>query len=373
MSFGFSRRNFLAGSAALAVPVSAAPAPKFSYRTLGKTGLKVTTVGFGCMITSDGSVIERAADMGITYFDTARGYSQGNNEKMVGAALGAKRKNLVLSSKSHTRTAEGALKDLDTSLKELGTDHLDIWYLHAVGKPEEITDELLEAQQQAKKAGKIRFTGVSCHSGHKEVVAAALDKWKTEVLLLSYNFTMDNAVMAPLIESAAKAGVGVVGMKVMAGRLRAGKDDKTIETLKREGAHLAALKWVINNPNVGTTIPSITDMEQLEENFRAMRETLEPKDKQVLAARLEQIGPLYCRSCGTCRGVCPKGLPVSDVLRYLTYAEGYGQFSLARESFATLSPEHAAVRCADCSQCAIDCPNGVRVPERLIRAQELFA
>jgi uncharacterized protein len=373
MSFNFSRRGFLAGSAALAVPAAGAPAPKLAFRTLGKTGLKVTTVGYGCMITSDGSVIERAADMGITYFDTARGYSQGNNEKMVGAALGAKRKNIVLSSKSHTRTADGALKDLDTSLRELGTDHLDIWYLHAVGKPDEITDELLAAQLKAKQDGKIRFTGVSCHSGHKEVVTAALEKWKTEVLLLSYNFTMDNAVMAPLIESAAKAGVGVVGMKVMAGRLREGKDDKTIATLKRDGARIAALKWVINNKNVGTTIPSITDMEQLEENFRAMRETFETKDKEVLAAHLEQIGPLYCRSCGTCRDVCPKGLPVSDVLRYLTYAEGYGEFSLARDSFNTLSPEHAAVRCSDCTECAIQCPNGVRVPERLIRAQELFA
>src|SRR5579871_5941244 len=94
-----SRRNFLA--AGLVLPavasasrstqspqVAAAPstaAPAFQYRTLGKTGLKVTTLGFGCMITSDGSVIQRAADLGITYFDTARGYQNGNNERMVGA------------------------------------------------------------------------------------------------------------------------------------------------------------------------------------------------------------------------------------------------------------------------------------------------
>src|SRR5215831_16639305 len=99
-----SRRRFLATGLALPAAASAsrteeqaapqkAPArplssgPAFQYRTLGKTGLKVTTVGFGCMITSDGSVVERAADVGITYFDTARGYQGGNNERMVGAAL----------------------------------------------------------------------------------------------------------------------------------------------------------------------------------------------------------------------------------------------------------------------------------------------
>jgi len=77
---------------------------KLEYRTLGRTGLKVTTVGMGCMITSDPSVIERAADMGINYFDTARGYSQGNNERMVAAALGARRKQVVISTKSHAPT-----------------------------------------------------------------------------------------------------------------------------------------------------------------------------------------------------------------------------------------------------------------------------
>ena len=132
---------------------TAPSAPAFRYKTLGKTGLKVTTVGFGCMITSDGSVVERAADIGITYFDTARGYQGGNNERMVGAALKRKRKDIVLSTKTHAGTKEEALRDLDTSLKELGTDFVDIWYLHAKSAPAEVTDDLIEAQQIAKKAG----------------------------------------------------------------------------------------------------------------------------------------------------------------------------------------------------------------------------
>jgi aryl-alcohol dehydrogenase-like predicted oxidoreductase len=94
-----------------------------------RTDLKITSVSFGCMITSDASVIERAADIGLTHFDTARGYSQGNNERMVGAAIKAKRKAIVLSGKSGAKSKEELAKDLNTSLKEIGTDRLDIWYL----------------------------------------------------------------------------------------------------------------------------------------------------------------------------------------------------------------------------------------------------
>ncbi len=106
---------------------------------LGRTGLKVTTVGFGCMITSDGSVIERAADAGINYFDTARGYSHGNNERMVGAALGAKRKQVVLSTKTHAPDKAGMQQHLEQSLRELNTDYIDIWYLHGRSSGAEIT------------------------------------------------------------------------------------------------------------------------------------------------------------------------------------------------------------------------------------------
>jgi hypothetical protein len=339
---------------------------------LGKTGLKVTSVGFGCMITSDQSVVEKAADIGITYFDTARGYQGGNNERMVGAALKSKRKNIVLSSKTGARTKQEALDHLNTSLKELGTDYLDIWYLHGKGRADQLTDDLLEAQQIAKKDGKIRFAGLSTHGGQAEVIPAAISK-KLDVVLTAYNFTMDPGFLS-LLESAAKDGVGVVAMKVMAGGFRRVKQgDKLYDTLKREGAMLAALKWVLKNPSVSTTVPSMTDMDQLDENLKAMSVSFTDKDEKLLAAQLEYIRPLYCRMCGECSGTCPKGLPVSDIVRYLSYADGYGQFALGRESFLSLPTEVRDVRCSLCPTCAVQCPNGVRVAERLSRAQEVFA
>ncbi len=387
MNSGSSRRNFLAG---LALPVAAsaartdapepqapvrpsAAAPRFTYRTLGRTGLKVTSVGFGCMITSDASVVERAADLGITYFDSARGYQGGNNERMVGAALKKKRQDVVLSSKTHAGTGAEALADLDTSLKELATDYLDIWYLHAKTSPAEVTEDLLEAQQKAKKAGKIRFAGVSTHSGQPQLLPFLAKNANVDVILTAYNFTMEPNMYA-LIEEASKAGKGIVAMKVMAGGFRRLRpDDPNAKKLKQEGAMLAALKWVLHNPLVNTTIPSMTDMDQLDENLKAMASGFSPAEEKLLAGHRESIRPLYCNMCGQCDGTCRQGLPVQDMLRFVTYADGYGQFGLARERFSELSPAHASTRCADCQGCTVQCPHGVQVAQRLTRAQELFA
>ena len=385
-----SRREFL--SAGLMLPIAgassglgffspsgnSAPGPadspaKLNYKTLGRTGLKVTTVGFGCMITSDPSVIERAADIGINYFDTARGYQHGNNERMVGAALGARRKQIVLATKSGAQSKEALLSDLDASLRELNTDYIDIWHLHGKGSPADIRDDMIEAQQLAKKQGKIRFAGVSTHAGQQQLLPWLAQKGVFDVVLTAYNFSMD-ASMEQAIAAAAKAGMGVVAMKVMAGGYRRVKpDDPLYKKLQQPGALLAALKWVIDKPSVATTIPSMTDMDQLDENLKAMAHPFSGSDEKLLAAHLERIRPLYCRMCGRCDGACQKGLPVSDMLRWLTYADGYGQFALGREKFLQLPPELAAVRCGDCAECTVKCPHGVQVTNRMARAQALFA
>jgi uncharacterized protein len=262
---------------------------------------------------------------------------------------------------------------LDTSLTELGTDHVDIWYLHGKTTPAAITDDLIEAQQIAKKAGKIRFAGVSTHGGQQEVLPFVAKHPLIDVILTTYNFTME-PFMKDVIEQASKAGKGVVAMKVMAGGFRRLQpSDPNYKRLKSDGGMLAALKWVIDNPNVHTTIPSMTDMDQLEENIKAMAHPFDANDRKILAQQMQHIGPLYCRMCGECDGTCRKGLPVEDMLRFLTYADGYGQFPLGRERFLELPKEHTDVKCAACPGCTVQCPYGVKVAARLIRAQELFA
>jgi hypothetical protein len=404
-----TRRDFLAAGLALpaaglrtssdsslrlAVAQAGPESTRLDYRMLGKTGLKVASLAFGCMTTSDPSVIERAADFGINHFDTARGYQGGNNERMVGAALKKMRSKVIISSKSPAKTKQEALADLDTSLRELGTDYLDIWYLHMKNEPEQVTEDLLEAQRLAKQKGKIRFAGVSTHFNMDRMLAHLAKLGQTDVVLTTYNFAMRSVDarantnpdapktdMTTAIRAARKAGLGIVVMKVLAGgvarvqrgdRLYGANPQALSRRLSREGVPVAAIKWALKNQSVDTAIVCMTSHDQFEENVRAMAEPYTEKDEKLLTAQLVAIGPEYCRMCGACGGVCERGVPVPDVLRFLTYAEGYGQFALGREKFLQLGPEVAAVRCADCDHCTVRCPYGVQIAARLRRAQELF-
>ena len=405
-----SRRDFLAAGLALpaaglhtssdsSLPLAVGQAKpestRLAYRMLGKTGLKVTSLAFGCMTTSDSSVIERAADLGINHFDTARVYQNGNNERMVGAALKKVRPKVIISSKSAGKTKQEALAELDASLRELGTDYLDIWYLPMKNEPEQVTEDLLEAQRLAKQNGKIRFAGVSTHFNMDRMLAHLANLGQTDVVLTTYNFAMRSVDagantnpdapktdMTAAIRAARKAGLGIVVMKTLAGgvarvqrgdRLYGANPQALSTRLGQEGVPVAAIKWALKNESVDTAIVCMTSHDQFEENVRAMVEPYTEKDEKLLTAQLVDIGPKYCRMCGACGGVCERGVPVPDVLRFLTYAEGYGQFALGREEFLKLGPEVVAVRCADCAHCRVQCPYGVQVTARLRRAQELFA
>jgi predicted aldo/keto reductase-like oxidoreductase len=336
------------------------------------------------MLVSDPTVVNRAIDLGVNFFDTARDYQKGNNGRRVGAVLEGRRNMVILVSKTTAKTREQALVDLDTNLKEVGTDYLDIWRLHSKNKPEEVTDELLEAQRIAKQAGKIRFAGVSLHPVSKDFIPTLVKRGQTDVILTAYNFAMPLEMeMQESIRAARQAGVGIIAMKVMAGgvsRLRTigGKigniDTKaTSDRPRNAGGMMAASRWAPRNQRVDTAIVGMLDADQLAENFAAASQPFTEDDRKKLTARLEEIRPLYCRMCGSCDGECRRGLSVPDMLRIRTYADGCGNFPLARQRFQELPPEAAGVRCGDCSHCTVRCPNGVRVRERLTLAQEILA
>jgi uncharacterized protein len=380
MSIHSTRRTFLAGglglAAARSVEIKALPrnsTASLTYRTLGKTGLKVTSVGFGCMITSDVSVIKRAADLGINHFDTARVYMGGNNESLVGEALKEHRKGVQIATKVLRRDPREAAEDLDISLRELRTDYVDIWYLHDIRKPEDLAPELIEVQQEAVRAGKVRFTGFSLHMNHREVIPAALATGKFDVMLTTYNFALGTEI-DDLILQARKAGLGIVGMKAMAGSFRfpGATDDRFQAKVKGPGVPVAALKWTLRNSHMDCVIPSIKDMEELDEDVQAMSVPYAPADEKILSAQLDAVRPLYCHGCGTCSATCCLGLPVPDLVRFAMYSEGYGEYRLGREQFLSLPPESRDPRCLSCPTCTIQCPNGVNVAERVRRAQELY-
>jgi predicted aldo/keto reductase-like oxidoreductase len=345
--------------------------PRVVYRTLGKTGLEVSGVGYGIGFVPVPEVVSRALDMGINYFDTARVY--GDSEKIFsGIIKGRDRSKIVIATKSSSRKKADILNDLDTSLKTLGTDYVDIWHLHGRDTPESIPDEALEAMQECKKSGKARFLGISCHDPNG-IVDYLIETKTFDVIQTTYSFPIGGYYRDRAIKKAHEAGIGVIAMKVVVALtgLHLTSVDNPPAT-KGEGP-LAGIKWVLKNPAIGTTVPFMKTIPELEMNFRAMSEPYTPVDEKMLYVMNEKIRPSYCRMCYQCSGKCPQGLPITDMLRFLAYNDYCGNYHQARVSFMELPREIRKVRCTDCSECAIQCPNGVHVQDRLIRAQELLA
>ena len=348
-------------------------------RMLGNTGLKVCPLGLGGRGTSEAGVLQSAVDQGVNFIDTGRSYT--NNERFIGSTLKDVRKDVIIASKTHGATKKEALADLDTTLRELQTDYLDIWHLHGKVRPEEVTDELLETLQDAKKSGKVRFVGISTHLNMSVMIADMLKRGNLDVMMVAYNFTL-NPEVAESIRTARRAGMGIIAMKVLAGGFTRianseprfeGSVEAITNTLRQNGAMTAAIRWALSNESVDTSALIMADFAQVEENIQALAQPYSAEDERLLGKQLAYLAPRYCRMCGTCGGVCDKGVQVSDMLRFLTYAEGYRDFPLARQSYLEL-PEHARqIQCSDCQSCTINCPNGVEIRSHLIRTQELLA
>jgi predicted aldo/keto reductase-like oxidoreductase len=188
--------------------------------------------------------------------------------------------------------------------------------------------------------------------------------------------------MAGAIRAARQAGLGIVAMKVMAGgtsrvqrgdRVYGADPQELRQRLSTPGVPAAAIRWALRNESVDTAIVCMTSHEELDEDVEAMAAPFGPEDERLLTAQLALIGPTYCRMCGACGGACEKGVRVPDVLRILTYADGYRQFPLARERFLELPPPARPAACAGCTTCSFRCAHGVAVRDGLTRAQDLLA
>jgi uncharacterized protein len=337
VEFDSSRRKFL--QAGLALPAAGLVASHYSdafgqapagvvYRKLGNTGLKVSAVGCGIGVVPDPAVLNHAVDLGVNYFDTARMY--GKSEDIAGEAFKGKRNR---------------------------------------NTPDAITDEAVEACETLKKQGKTRFIGVSSHDIYA-VVDRIVSIGKFDVVQTTYSYPINSHLRTASIKKLYDSGIGVVAMKVIIAV--AGIIPPKELRLKGEGP-LAAVKWVLMNPMISTTVPYAKNIAELEMNFRAMKEPYSIEDEKVLYARSEEIRSRYCRMCYECKGKCPNGVPVTDELRYLAYNDFGANFGQAQENFRLLPEQIRRIRCNDCSSCAVQCPNGVDVQSRLIRAQTLLA
>jgi len=342
---------------------------KFVYRTLGRTGLKLPVINMGVMNSDNPNLIRAALDSGIVLLDTAHGYMGGRNEETIGSVIkGRPRDSFMIGSKvslpqdrSTGRYLEGAttdefLKKLDISLKRLGVDHVEILYHHGVSNKESVVYEpVLKAMEKAKKEGKIRFAGISTHMNEPEVVHATVDSKFYDVILVAYNFQQKHYTeVRSAIARAAQAGIGIVGMKAIRGGFR--------QTPSVQSAS-AALKWVLQDPNVHTIVPGFTAFEEMETDLAVLENPNLTEDEKKTLQKDASLTSLYCQGCGQCLKQCRDQLPVPDLMRAYMYTYAYRNLALAQDLL--LSLELPSRACEDCSQCSVKCSVGFNVPAKI--------
>jgi hypothetical protein len=353
---------------------AAAPASKSGitpvYRTLGRTGLKVTGVGFGAMLTPDYEPMEAAFDLGVNYVDTARRYMNGRNEEIVGKALKGRRDKVYVATKTSptSQSKKDIFKDVETSLSKLKIDYIDVLQLHNLTSGDRaFIPETREVLLELRNQGKVRFFGVTTHTNQADVLKVITndpDKF-FDVALVAYNFKSEPAVK-DAIARAAKAGIGIVAMKTQAGGYKT-------DTLGPISPHQAALKWVFQDTNVACAIPGMKDMSMLKEATAVMGMKLTWRDGQILERYAEAISPYYCHLCAQCEPTCPQNVAISTINRSIMYAEGYENYELARSTYDELQQNESAFACSNCTECVAHCVNGLNIADKMQKARTLFA
>ncbi len=218
----------------------------------------------------------------------------------------------------------------------------------------------MNALVKAKKQGKARFIGVSTHFSEPDVIRAAVDAGVYDVVLTAYNFAQNNREeVKKAIKYAASKGVGIVGMKTQGGR-----------RLQEQGGieinHEAALKWVLEDENVCTTIPGVTTFDQLDQNFRVMNNlALSGTERSEIQLASSLKGKIYCQNCRSCIPTCPDKVEIPNLMRTFMYAKAYGNYIQAEMTAAELPRKKSLNVCRSCSSCTASCPNGINIGSRV--------
>jgi aryl-alcohol dehydrogenase-like predicted oxidoreductase len=339
-------------------------APALEYRTLGKTGLKVTAVSMGVMNCSDPAVLLRACDLGINFYDTADCYMRGRNEEMVGKVFEGKRQKVFIQTKVHAHDEKKMRASVERSLRRLRTDYIDVLVWHDHSSPEEVSDpKLFEFMSKMKKEGKVRFTGFSAHSHMASLLREAAKSNFHDVALVSYNFTRSKD-LKEAVAIAGQSGIGIVAMKTQAGGYKK-------EKMGGLSPHQAALKYILMDQNVSCAVPGVTTIEQIEECAAVMGTSFSKVDLDALKQYQSFLQGRICTMCGGCIGECPYGVSHGNLLRLVMYHEGYENDSLLRESLETIIRQDIQ-RCSECPSCSVVCRRGLDMKAQIRLAEQIL-
>lgn len=320
--------------------------------TLGRTGIKTNKNGFGVLpiqrVSDEYAVmlLRKAYDAGITFFDTARAYS--DSEKKLGMALADVRKDIFIASKTMSRTVEGFWKDLEMSLEYLQTDYLDLYQLHTPDFCPTPDDEsgLYDALLKAREQGKIRFIGMT---NHKITVATeAVQSGLYDTLQYQFNY-LSSQKDIDVVNMCKENNIGFIAMKGLSGGLLSNSS--------------AAYAWMDQFDNV-LPIWGIQKESELDEfiSYIDNPPTLDPKINAIIENDRKELAEDFCRGCGYCMP-CPVDIQIN-------FCSRMSQFLRRSPSANWLTEDWQAKmqkieNCIDCGQCASKCPYNLDPPKLL--------
>jgi len=329
------------------------------YRQLGKTGLWVSAIGFGGIpiqrVDNKEAVqlVNRALNLGINFFDTARGYT--DSEAKLGLVLRERQQEAIIATKSMARTREEMARDIEKSLQTLGAEYIDLYQVHNVQHPSVLEQVLnpggaIDALLDAKKSGVIKHIGITSHI--KDLFKEALKTGVFETIQLPFN-PLESDGIPEILDLAAAHGAGVIIMKPLAG-----------------GAikHAAlALQYILEYP-VSTVIPGMDSLQQLEENaiVGSRSENLTEEERDALNREIKELGTTFCRRCGYCQP-CPQGIDIPLVFLLDGYYTRYGLTAWAKERYRAMKVQPEA--CTECGECEDKCPYNLPINQMLIEAR----
>ena len=332
------------------------------YTVLGKTGLKISRVGFGGIPIQRVSreeakpLIAQLVQAGVNYIDTARGYTV--SEEYLGYALEGFRDQFVLATKSMARTREAMEKDISISLQNLKTEYIDLYQVHnpSAKDLEQVIAPggALEALEAARTAGKIGHIGITLHS--VELFQRALELPWVETIMFPYNIVETQA--EELIARCAEKNIGFICMKPLAGGAL-------------ENATLA-IRFIMQNPNVDVVIPGMAEEKEITQNIAAAldKSPLSAQEQEEIEKIRKTLGTEFCRRCNYC-APCTAGINISGSILFEGYFNRYDLKDWAYDRYMAMPVRADA--CVDCGVCESRCPYNLPIRKMLKRVDKTFA
>jgi len=333
----------------------------------------------------EAGMVRAALDAGLTYVHTSGSYAEQNHERMLNRVFRDRPRDTFLIGSSpdfpeYRFLGGGLSEDLGTksdasaiapfcegSLQRLGLTRLDIYFLASINEPATVLHEpYMRAYEALKRAGTIRLAGIATHRNEPAVIRAAAKSGFWDVVLTAFNFRQSHREeVRAAIHEAAEAGLGVMAMKTQAGVYW---DALRLRKINMQ----AALRWVLRDEHVHSSIPAFSSYDELHEDLAVARDpALRPQEERDLRlGELAGLPGLYCQQCGVCEPQCPRGADVPALMRAHMYAVGHGRPAHARHVLQGWSS--GDVPCTRCEACAVRCALGFDVRERATTVARLF-